>query len=188
MVMADLVREGNPLFPFKAAPAREKLMNILKTRTIYPSPMPFLPRSPEAVSFTECVWDALTQLAEQYSSYGLVFKKHLIFSNGGGPALYVRGDCVNELGEGLPKSIEPFVAPFDPEQVMKKGVTLDWLHEREWRLPLALKFEYADLEYVLVETIEDATWVVHQIGADRLPEDKLIPMEVYRNIRVAWGR
>jgi len=187
MVMAKIVEEDHPLFAIRKAPARDRLISILKTRIIHASPMPFLPRHPSAVSFTECIWDALARLAEQYSSYGVVFSKHLIFARGGGPALYMRGDAVKRLAENIPVSIEPFIAPFDPEAVLKPGVPLDYLQEREWRLPSSLAFEYSDLQYVLVESIEDARWVVHQIGAQRLPEEKLIPMEVYRNIRRAWG-
>jgi hypothetical protein len=187
MVMADLVEESHPLFAFRTAPARDRLISILKTKTIHASPMPFLPRNPSAVSFTECVWGGLTSLAEQYSPYGVVFSKHLIFGKGGGPALYVRGDTVRGLAGDIPASIEPFIAPFDPEALLKPGVPLDFLHEREWRLPSPLAFEYSDLEYVLVESIRDATWVVHQIGEQHLPEEKLIPMEVHRTIKSAWG-
>jgi len=150
--------------------------------------MPFLPRKAEAVCFTECIWDALTRLAARYSSYGIVFSKRPIFNAGGGPAICVRGDILQKLGNDLPVSIEPFIAPFDPEAVLKKGVPLDFLAEREWRLPKDLAFEYHEVEYVIVSTIEDAREIVHQIGADHLPENKMIPIEVYATIRKAWSR
>src|SRR5713226_5863009 len=73
MVRADLIGEGHPLYPFKNATAKDRLISILKTRTIHASPMPFLPRNPSAISFTECTWEALTQHAERYSPYGMVF-------------------------------------------------------------------------------------------------------------------
>jgi hypothetical protein len=38
-----------------------------------------------------------------------------------------------------------------------------------------------------VDSIEDARNIVHQIGADQLPEAKLIPLEVYRNTDTAWS-
>lgn len=187
MVMAEFLQENDPLYSFRTTPAKERLINILRTKTIHASPMPFLPRRPNAVSFTECIWDGLASLAEQYSPYGVVFSKRLIFSKGGGPALYVRGDTLRDLAENIHTSLEPFVAPFDPEAVLRPGVRLDWLHEREWRLPCSLVFEYSDVEYVLVESIQDATSIVHEIGRQYLPEDKLIPIEVHRNIRRAWG-
>jgi hypothetical protein len=185
--MADLIVEGDPLFGFKTATALDRLKNILTTKTIYASPMPFLPNYSKAVSFTECIWDALSSLSDDYSSYGIVFSKRLIFDRGGGPALYLRGNIVKDLGNSIPASIEPFVAPFDPEEVLKPGVRLDFLHEREWRLPSSLTFEYSEIEYVIVNSIEDARSVVFQIGAERLPEKKLIPMEVYRSIKNTWG-
>jgi len=187
---SDLVANGDPLFDFKQATAMDRLMNILKTKTIYSSPMPWLPSSPKAVCFTECIWDALISLAEVYSPYGVVLSKRLIFDKGGGPALYVRGDQLKKLIEAkdIPPDLEPFIQPFDPKAVLKPGVKIDYLHEREWRLPSQFTFEYSALEYVLVESIEEATSVVHQIGSQRLPEKKLIPLNTYEEIRKAWGK
>jgi len=149
--------------------------------------MPFLPHHLQAVCFTECVWEALIGHAQQYSPYGVVFSKRLVFGRGGGPALYIRGDSLKSMGDAIAPVLEPLVAPFDPEAVLRPGVRLDWLHEREWRVPSSLEFEYADIEYVIVDSIEDAREVVHQIGAQYLPEQKLIAMEVYRTIRQAWA-
>lgn len=104
--------------------------------------------------------------------------------------MYVRGDQLKGLIESIaiPPNLEPFIEPFDPGSVLRTGVKIDFLHEREWRLPSHFTFEYSDLEYVLVESIEDATYVVHQIGAERLPERKLIPLNTYEEIRKAWGK
>lgn len=178
------------MFDFKRASAMDRLVSILKTKTIHPSPMPWLPNNPQAICFTECIWDALIPLAEVYSPYGIVFTKRLIFNKGGGPALYIRGNQLKRLiaGGAIPPDLEPFIAPFDPEAVLKRGVKIDYLHEREWRLPSQFTFEYNDLEYVLVESIDEASSVVHQIGAERLPERKLIPLNTYEEIRKGWGK
>lgn len=187
MVREDLVGEGDPLFAYRNVTARDRLLSMLRDRAVHASPMPFLPTDRRAVCFTECIWEGLTRLAEQYSAYGVVFSKRLIFDLGGGPALYLRGDTLGATRERIPEELHPFIAPFDPEATLRPGVRLDWLQEREWRLPTSLTFEYANVEYVLVESIEDASWLVHQIGAQQLPETKLIPMEVYRNIKQAWS-
>jgi len=187
MVREDLIVDGDPLFVHRQAPAKERLMSILRDRIIHASPMPFLPTDRRAVCFTECIWEGLNRLAEQYSAYGVVFSKRLIFDSGGGPALYLRGDTLVAIRDQIPRELHPFIAPFDPESKLKPNVRLDWLHEREWRLPDSLSFTYAAVEYVLVESIEDASWVVHQIGAQQLPESKVIPMEVYRSIKQAWS-
>ena len=187
MVKEDGIDEAHPLFRYKNMPAKNRLINILESRQIYASPMPFLPHSPQAVCFTECIWDALIEQAQQYSSYGVVISKHLIFEKQGGPALYIRGDSLRAIGGNIPLNLEPFIAPFDPQGIIKAGVPLDYLHEREWRLPESLTFEYSDIEFVIVDAIRDATKVVQQIGAQHIPEHKFIAMEVYRNIKGAWG-
>ena len=187
MVKDDLIGEAHPLYQHKAGTAIDKLVSILESRTVHASPMPFLPHNSAAVCFTECIWDALVGFAERYSPYGVVFSKRLVFERGGGPALYVRGDSLQSLGADVPSSLEPLIAPFDPGAVLSPGVPLDWLHEREWRLPSSLEFEYSDVEYVIVESIQDAIRVVQRIGAQHVPEHKFIAMEVYRTIRRAWS-
>jgi len=187
MEMGRLIKEGHPLYAFRSSEPFDKLMSILQSRTIHASPMPWVPDNPPAVCFTECLWDALTRLASSYSSYGVVFRKDMVFRKGGGPVLYVRGDIMKNLWKDIPPSLVPFIMPFDPEAVIQPGVRLDFLHEREWRLPDSLKFEFSDIQYVIVQSLEDARRVVHQIGAQYLPEEKLIPMEVYEHIRKAWS-
>lgn len=186
----DLVLNQDPLFDFKKTSAKDRLLSILEKKIIYPSPMPFLPNSPKAVCFTECIWDALISLSEAYSPYGVVFSKRLIFNKGGGPSLYVRGEQLKKLidAKSIPCDLEPFIAPFDPGGILKPGVVIDFLHEREWRLPSQFAFDYSDIEYVLVESIEDVTSIVHKIGSQRLPEKKLIPLNAYEEIRKAWGK
>ena len=186
---ADQVVAGDPLYGFKGATALERLLNILTTRVVRASPLPWLTRNPRAVCFTECIWDGLVQLSEAYSPYGLVFSKRLVFEKGGGPALYVRGDSFKALTEAgaVPPALESFVQPFDPTAVIKQGVPIDFLHEREWRLPSDLPFVYSDLEYVLVGSKEDASSVIRTIGSANLPDQKVIPLDVYATIKNAWG-
>jgi len=187
MVREDLINESHPLFCYRRSTALQRLVSILESKKIYASPMPFLPHNCEAVCFTECIWDALVGHAERYSPYGVVFSKRLIFEKGGGPALYIRGDSLSAIGNGIPPNLEPLVAPFDPQSVLMPGVQLDWLHEREWRLPDSLTFEYSDVEYVIVGSIQDAIQVVQRIGSQHVPEERFIPMEVYRSIAKAWS-
>src|SRR5438045_3933931 len=111
MVGHRMIQDGHPLFSHLQATAQERLRSILAERTIYASPMPFLPTQCEAVCFTECIWDGLNFLADNYSSYGLVFSKRLIFDAGGGPTLYLRGDTLREFGETIPREVHPFIAP-----------------------------------------------------------------------------
>ena len=164
LTTANLIADTDPLFPFLNSSGFEKLQNILRTSTIYGSPMPFLFENPRAVCFTEGIWEALVDLSDRYSPYGLVFSKRLIFRKGGGPALYVRGDMLKSSMGSLPRELGPMIAPFDPEGVLVKGTTLDWLHEREWRLPEQLEFQDGDLEYLIVDSIVDAETLVDEFG------------------------
>jgi len=186
LVMDKLVVDTHPLFAYKKTNAKERLLSILMNKIIYASPMPFLPKNSEAVCFTECIWDALINLADRYSPYGIVFSKRLIFENGGGPALYMRGDSLSAIQSNMPSCLEPLVVPFDPDGILAHGVPLNWVHEREWRLPKALGFEYSDIQYVIVATIQDAFDVIQRIGSQDIPEENYIPMDVYRTIRKAW--
>lgn len=186
-----MVREGDippehPLHSHKSANSIDRLESILKARIIFASPMPSTGDS-SAVCFTECVWDALMAQTDRYSSYGVVFSKRTVFQAGGGPALYVRGDILQDGINELPEAIKPFVVPFDPNGVIQPGVIQDWIHEREWRLPRPMAFEYSDVEYVLVESIADADRIMLLVGTINLPAHRFIPMEVYRSIRRAWG-
>jgi hypothetical protein len=186
LVMDKLVVDTHPLFAYKKTNAKERLLSILMNKIIYASPMPFLPKNSEAVCFTECIWDALINLADRYSPYGIVFSKRLIFENGGGPALYMRGDSLSTIQSNMPSCLEPLVVPFDPDGILAHGVPLNWVHEREWRLPKALGFEYSDIQYVIVATIQDAFDVIQRVGPQDIPEENYIPMDVYRTIRKAW--
>lgn len=187
MVSEDLINDPHPLYQHIGSTAIKRLVSILESKTVHASPIPFLPNNPPAVCFTECVWEALIGFAERYSPYGVVFSKRLVFEKGGGPALYVRGDTLQSLSNNIPSSLEPLIVPFDPGAVLRRGVPLGWLHEREWRLPSSLEFEYSDVEYVIVESIQDAMRVLQRIGTQHVPEHKFIPMEVYRTIRRAWS-
>ena len=186
MVRENDIPSDHPLHQHKQGRAIDRLVNILKTKTIHSSPMP-LSGDASAVCFTECVWDALVAHGIRYSSYGVVFSKKAVFEAGGGPALYLRGDILQSEADSLPESLKPFVVPFDPGGLVQQGVIQDWIHEREWRLPTPFTFEYADVTYVLVESIGDAGAIIQQVGTMNLPADRYIPMEVYRTIREAWS-
>ena len=100
--------------------------------------------------------------------------------------MYIRGDVQQVIGNEIPEQLLPFVQPFDPEAVQKENMPIDYLQEREWRLPKTLEFEYRDVLFVIVKTIDDAINIIQYIGSVNLPEDKFIPMDVYRTIKEAW--
>ena len=186
MVRENDIPADHPLHQHKQQGAVERLASILRTRTIYASPMPLVGDA-SAVCFTECVWDALVAHGNRYSSYGVVFSKGTIFQAGGGPALYIRGDILQSEIGNLPQALKAFVVPFDPDGLVQPGVIQDWIHEREWRLPASFTFEYADVKYVLVESIADADHIMQLVGTFNLSATRFIPMEVYSTIKEAWS-
>lgn len=186
MMMPALIGDGHPLAEHRDTTPKEKLISILLARTIYASPMPVLPHNAHAVCFTECTWEGLVALSTNYSSYGIVFSKDVVYQRHGGPALCVRGDDMKTLWDRFPEELEPFVAPFDPDALLEKGVPRDWLHEREWRLPGDFAFEYSEVEYVIVDTIQDAM-DVSQAVVD-IPLRRCISMDVYSTITDAWRK
>ena len=101
--------------------------------------------------------------------------------------MYVRGDTLKAAGATMPVEMRPLVSPFDPEAVLKEGRPLDWIHEREWRLPCDLTFVDAEVEYIIVDSVADVEELINTFGTDRIPRSKFIVMEVYRNIQEAWG-
>lgn len=178
--------EEHPLKQQIVKTARQRLESILAEKTIYASPMPFLPGIHKAVCFTECVWDALLHHIPRYSEYGVVFNKDIVHRQGGGPALYARGDLVRDVVSNVPDSLMSFIAPFDPDSVLSSHTPLEFLHEREWRLPSDFTFHDSQIEYVLVKTIDDVNTFVDRFGTDRIPLHKYIPMEVYRAVKKGW--
>ena len=186
MVREEDISSQHPLHEYIGVPAIDRLISILTSKTIHASPMPLMENA-SAVCFTECVWDALVAHGNRYSSYGVVFSKRTIFEAGGGPALNIRGDILQNGIGSLPQALKAFVVPFDPEGLIQAGTIQDWIHEREWRLPGTIKFEYSEVKYVLVESIGDADNIMQTFGTINLPPERFIPMEVYRTIREAWS-
>lgn len=57
-------------------------------------------------------------------------RRDWVWANGGGPVWYVRDDVAPATG-GLDERTRSWLVPTAPQHN-------DWLHEREWRLPMAV--------------------------------------------------
>jgi hypothetical protein len=148
-----------------------------------------------AVAFTECVWASLLAHAETYASYGVGFKKGFLFQHGGGPVFYMRQDFyraqVDEQG-GFHDNVWPFITPFVPEYASEEHVAeywerqrIDYTHEREWRVPGDLPFEYGDIEFVIVASGDDGMEVA-QLAAGEALHGKILLMDNYSRITALW--
>ena len=183
---ADMIGEDHQLFKFLESSAVEKLTAILESKIVRSSPQPDLPNKPEAACFSETVWGSMRTLTGFFSEYGIGFNKKLVFDQGGGPALYTRGDIVQNLSVSIPAQLEPFVKPFDPDGRWLPDPS-NFLYEREWRIPGNFRFEFQDIEFVLVDSYRDADSIVRQFGSQNIPENRVIVMESHRRVTETWG-
>lgn len=174
--------------------AKQKLINILQEKKILSTPMPWT--HVKATCFTECPWSSLLAHTTRYSSYGIGFSKSFIFSRNGGPALYIRPDHYFEQLEGhrFSKHLWPFVTMFAPsyrpvrmkEKYDKRGITdCDYSHEREWRVPHDLHFEYDNVEFIVLKNYEDMAKFPQELK-DAIGREKFILMENYKFIEKLW--
>ncbi|MGH8241685.1 MAG: hypothetical protein ACREXP_32335, partial [Steroidobacteraceae bacterium] len=92
---------------------------------------------------------------------GVAFSKDFIFREGGGPALYIRGDEWGAVGR-LPAELRARSVRLWPGATSDGDAELpwylarpsEWLHEREWRIvgtgsPAGLRFTWADVAFVI---------------------------------------
>jgi len=173
----------------KGEQAYENLVSILKDRTVWHGSLPWTGR--KAVCFTECPWSSLLAHATRYSPYGVGFTKPHVFAAGGGPAYYVRADHFDK--QHWEQDLYAFVTPFAPayrpehlkDQKYLKGKMVDYTHEREWRVPHEFKFEYPQVEFVILDTYEDMAKFPKELK-DAIGRDRFIFMDMYRKIEELW--
>jgi hypothetical protein len=178
--------------------ARDRLFSILDSRQVRATRMPWTNRP--AICFTECTWGGLLYHSQQYSPFGLGFSKAYLFSRGGGPAIYLtpglRHHQESHVGDGaLPfdPQLYAFVTPFMPayapkaykDKFWKKDMPIDFTHEREWRVPHNLDFEYSHVEFVIVSKYEDMAQAPKPLK-DAIGRDRWLIMENYRKIESLW--
>ena len=174
--------------------AKQKLINILQEKKIYSTPMPWT--HAKATCFTECPWSSLLAHTNRYSPYGIGFSKPFIFSRNGGPAIYIRPDhYFEQLNERkFVRHLWPFVTMFAPpyrpewmiERYKDKGIIdCDYSHEREWRVPHDLSFDYKDIEFVILKSYDDMAKFPQELK-DVIGREKFILMDNYKFVEKLW--
>lgn len=182
-----------------AGTASERLVSILTQRRILATPMPWTNK--KAVCFTECPFWSLLAHANQYSPFGVGFTKPHLFAAKGGPAIYLRPDLYEKQQEfkheerdhwrGLHPELFAFVTPFvpdyAPEDVKGKWAkpTVDYTHEREWRVPHDFSFTLDQVQFVTVSTYADMANFPLAL-TDAIGHKKFVIMEMYREIERLW--
>lgn len=178
--------DGHALKSHGQSSAYEKLTSILESKRIFGSPQMDLPNAPRTACFTESVWGAFSDLTEFFSSFGLGFNKRRLFEQGGGPALYTRGDLLSADWKSVPSWLEPFIKPFDPEAKWL-GDKSNFLYEREWRFPGDFEFEITDIEFIIVKSHDSVRDLIERFGTLSIREDKIIVMNSHKMVSAVWG-
>jgi hypothetical protein len=179
--------ESNPAHEFSRTTPIKRLENILRMKTILATTLPWTGK--RAVCFTECPWTSLIDHTKRYSSFGIGFNKKFIFVSGGGPVYYVRADYFEH--QKWSDYAMTFVSPFWPKYRSLKNdqdkdfPQCDYTHEREWRLPHDLKFEYSDIEFIIMNKYVDMAKFPQDLK-DAIGRDKFLLMENYKKIETLW--
>jgi len=179
----------NPTNAYVGMTASERLISILKAGVIKAGSLPWTGRN--ATCFTECPWSSLLDHASAYSSFAVGFNKPLIFAAGGGPVYYVRADHWEK--QDWDPHLKTFVTPFWPGYRPKSlrttdylnGRTVDYSHEREWRIPHDFTFRLDAVEFVILPTYKDMAEFPQELK-DAIGREKFLLMEVYRNVERLW--
>lgn len=193
--LAHFTKDGKPstedvYHDIQVMNAKGRLISILRSKKITATEMPWTHAN--AVCFTECPWSSLIAHTRQYSQYGIGFSKPTIFSKHGGPVYYMRPDHFKKQmsKNKFDKHVWPFITPFSPAYRPKhmKGQyfsTVDYSHEREWRVPHDFPFEYDDIEFVVLSNYKDMAEFPSDLK-DVIGRDKFILMENYLHIEKLW--
>lgn len=164
------------------------LEEILRSGLLKASNLPWTNRP--AVCFTECPWSSLLAHSKQYSSYGIGFAKPRIFAAGGAPAYYVRADQYKK--QQWDPHLHSFVTPFWPKYRPRDlhtealgGKSIDYTHEREWRIAHDFEFKLTQVEFVILNTYDDMAKFPKELK-DEIGRGKFILMENYKLIEKLW--
>lgn len=179
----------NPALAFAGQTALERLIKMLTDKKIVASTMPWT--GSRAVCFTECPWSSLVDHTKQYSPFGIGFSKPFIFSRNGSPVFYVRPDQYNKQTwhDHLKAFVTPFWPAYRPSTTFFTSHaftrTCDYTHEREWRVPQDLEFNYKQIEFVVLDKYEDMAKFPQNLK-DEIGRDKFLLMDNYKMIEKLW--
>jgi hypothetical protein len=173
----------------KGDSALQNIISILEDEKVRAGTLPWTNRP--AVCLTEFPWASLVSHAEQYSPYAVGFGKNHVFAAGGGPAFYVRADHWDKQNwnNDIKTFATPFWPPYRPARLKSEkflnGKTVDYTHEREWRVPHDFTFKLEGVAFIILDKYEDMAQFPKGLK-DRVGRDKFVLMEMYRSIERLW--
>jgi hypothetical protein len=144
--------------------AFQRFEQILETKRIHDCALPHFNHVQgngmllvRAVCFTEMTAPSLSSHAENYSPWGVAFCKSFLYNTSyANPVLYLRRELFREIVQQntdhrLLRNLTPFTPRYD--EGVSKDDTVDYSHEREWRTPGPVEFEWENLAWVCVPSI-----------------------------------
>lgn len=179
--------KSNPAFSLKGKSAEQRLMGILESKIILASDMPWTGQC-SAVCFTECVWGSLFAHAKRYSEFGIGFTKEFVFKQGGNPVFYVRPSLFN--GQQWVEPLKGFTTPFAPKYGKERmgdsgNKTIDYSHEREWRVLHNVTFEYSDIAFIILPAPAYQS-TMPTAAQQEIGEGKILFMSNYHKVEELW--
>lgn len=82
----------------------------------------------------------------RYSPFGIRFHKRFIYKNGGRPVIYENKELMKSM---LPENEYWRIVDLNLENATS---FVDWMHEREWRVPDELVFDYDNIEVIVKQS------------------------------------
>lgn len=188
--LAHFTKDGNPVGDgrhYQGMRARDRLVSILKEKTIHSSTMPWT--NTRAVCFTESPWSSLLDHSKNYSPYGIGFAKETVFNKGGNPVWYINSELYRSKRWSPDDKITGFLTPFSPRYASGErkldNKIVDYSHEREWRTLDDFSFSYGEISFVILDNVEDLSHIPSDIVAE-IGSEKFIFMDMYKRIETLW--
>lgn len=102
-----------------------------------------------------------TQCKVRYLAFGLRFNKAFIYRRGGRPVIYEEKETMKKL---LPQEEHWRIVNYD---LSNSAYMIDWTHEREWRVPGNLEFEYKDIELLVASNKYYRKFIAYCLEKDK---------------------
>lgn len=126
------------------------------------------PTNSKAACFTESTLAGLKAHRDVFNAkYGVAFDRDLLFTKGANPCLNVRESLFKEsfVCNGVPRHLYNFIPHQLHPFVNIIHESFDATHEREWRVPGDLTFNYSELLFIFCPTSDFAHFASIQASA-----------------------
>lgn len=98
----------------------------------------------------------------RYSAFGIRFNKVWMYKKGGRPVIYEEKEVMKSI---LPKEQHWRIVNYD---LKDKEHLVDWTHEREWRVPGDIEFEYKDIEVLVASNVYYRKFIEYCIEQEKM--------------------